>query len=536
MGKRVNKLTQAASLNSGDYFLIDNPNFPESKKILPKDIKLEDFNEQKLNNKVDKIEGKGLSTEDYTATEKQKLSELQLPDQIYNPKSENAQSGKAVAEAIKNAATIADQTYNPESANAQSGIAVAQAVDTCSPAIVITSDTAKALTVNDSSESALKGLTAYGESTQDGTPTPDSPVEIVSVENPVISVYGKNLFDKDTMIISGAYVSGTGQYQTSASSEKTAIIPVPKNSTVTFSKIVTSILRVGLCTVYPTSGTQLVSFQDVSNKMSFTAATGNNSYLVAFFYNNSGETVNYEEAINSIQLEIGSTVTNYEPYTVQTATVPHTFRGLKNTTTGQWSARDELRVADGKVEIVRNIKSLTITAENSDSYSFLSGNISGDICRMSSYKNGPKPLFSDMTQDASINYVLCNLFQHYKGLQPTLGYEGISGTTYTGNIYINISLTRIGLEPDTTVGDAGIRAAFWNWIKDKGCEIDYILAEPVVEDITATEAGQALLALATNYPTTSVISDIDLNITYKADTKNYIDNKIAALTALTLEG
>ena len=119
-------------------------------------------------------------------------------------------------------------------------------------------------------------------------------MEIVSVENPAISVYGKNLFDKDTMIISGVYVSGTGQYQTSASSEKTAIIPVPKNSTVTFSKIVTSILRVGLCTVYPTSGTQLVSFQDVSNKMSFTAATGNNSYLVAFFYNNSGETVNYE--------------------------------------------------------------------------------------------------------------------------------------------------------------------------------------------------------------------------------------------------
>lgn len=315
-------------------------------------------------------------------------------DQTFSGTSENPQSGTAVAGALSD--------YVPK--------AIAQAVDTCSPAIVTASDTAKALTVNDSSESVIKGLTAYGESTQDGTPTPDSPVEIVNIENPVINI-------------------------------------------------------------------------------------GN-----------------------------------------QTVTVPYTFRGLKNTTTGQWSARDELRVADGKVEIVRNIKSLTITADNSDSYSFLSGNISGDICRMMSYKNGTKPLFNDMTQDASINYVLCNLFQHYKGLQPTLGYEGISGTTYTGNIYINISLTRIGLEPDTTVGDAGIRAAFWNWIKDKNCEINYILAEPVIEDITATEAGQALLALKTNYPNTSVISDIDLNLTYRADTKNYIDNKIAALTALTLEG
>ena len=113
------------------------------------------------------------------------------------------------------------------------------------------------------------------------------------------------------------------------------------------------------------------------------------------------------------------------------------------------------------------------------------------------------------------------MFEHYKSLQAVLGYEGISGTTYTGHIYINISLTRIGLEPDTTVGDAGIRAAFWNWIKDKGCEIDYILAEPVIEDITDTEAGQALLKLYTNYPNTSVVSDIDLTVGYKADTKNY---------------
>lgn len=60
-----------------------------------------------------------------------------------------------------------------------------------------------------------------------------------------------------------------------------------------------------------------------------------------------------------------------------------------------------------------------------------------------------------------------------------------------------------------------------------GHTIFYKLNNSTVEDITATESGQALLALKTNYPNTSVISDIDLDITYKADTKNYIDNKIA---------
>lgn len=47
--------------------------------------------------------------------------------------------------------------------------------------------------VNDSIEYPLVGLKVYGKSTQDGTPTPENPVEIVSVENPTVTVCGKNL-------------------------------------------------------------------------------------------------------------------------------------------------------------------------------------------------------------------------------------------------------------------------------------------------------------------------------------------------------
>ncbi len=52
---------------------------------------------------------------------------IPLVDQNYNPDSENAQSGKAVAEALATIPeTIVDQTYNAESKNAQSGKAVAE--------------------------------------------------------------------------------------------------------------------------------------------------------------------------------------------------------------------------------------------------------------------------------------------------------------------------------------------------------------------------------------------------------------------------
>ena len=52
-------------------------------------------------------------------------------DQTYTPTSENAQSGKAVAEALETIPSVTvDQTYSASSTNAQSGTAVAQALQT----------------------------------------------------------------------------------------------------------------------------------------------------------------------------------------------------------------------------------------------------------------------------------------------------------------------------------------------------------------------------------------------------------------------
>ena len=59
-----------------------------------------------------------------------------VTDQNYNPQSENAQSGKAVAEALltievgEGGNIVVDQTFNPNSENAQSGKAVDEAIKT----------------------------------------------------------------------------------------------------------------------------------------------------------------------------------------------------------------------------------------------------------------------------------------------------------------------------------------------------------------------------------------------------------------------
>lgn len=70
-----------------------------------------EYVDTELTSKVNKEDGKGLSTNDFTNEDKEKLySALQNEniDQTYTPESENAQSGKAVAEAVTEAKDYTD--------------------------------------------------------------------------------------------------------------------------------------------------------------------------------------------------------------------------------------------------------------------------------------------------------------------------------------------------------------------------------------------------------------------------------------------
>lgn len=81
-----------------------------------------------LNNKVDKENGKGLSTNDYTGVDKNKLDNIEAGAEV-NVQSDWNQSDSSADDYIKNKPTIptpvtVDQTYNAQSANAQSGVAI----------------------------------------------------------------------------------------------------------------------------------------------------------------------------------------------------------------------------------------------------------------------------------------------------------------------------------------------------------------------------------------------------------------------------
>lgn len=86
--------------------------------------------------------------------------------------------------------TVIDSELSDTSENAIQNRAVAKAVKGGNSL-----SGSSSYTITDSVEYPIVGLKVYGKSTQDGTPTAENPVDIVSVENPTVTVCGKNLFD-----------------------------------------------------------------------------------------------------------------------------------------------------------------------------------------------------------------------------------------------------------------------------------------------------------------------------------------------------
>lgn len=133
-----------------------------------------------------------------------------------------------------------------------------------------------------------------------------------------MGVAGKNLFDKNNAL--NGYIQSNGTFKTSSGGEK-CIITYVKKGIYTLSKIQTTRCVVGLYKNEPQNN-------DVCDELLNTAPFDTlilnvleDGYLVAFIYNNTGETNTWQSVLDSVQIELGSTATAYEPYNGQTYTI-----------------------------------------------------------------------------------------------------------------------------------------------------------------------------------------------------------------------
>lgn len=179
------------------------------------------------------------------------------------------------------------------------------------------------LTASDTYAEPPVTLTVDGKSTQDGTPTPDAPVEIRSVVNPVLTVAGRNLFDKSD-IMPNRYINASGGLSAWNAASASDYIPVVPNTSYT--------LHFGA-----SPGNNRIAFYSQANINGFISPTVSFSSTSVTFTTPDGARFMrfscYTSVLDSAQLEAGSTATPYAPYvTPTTVTLPVTLRSLPDGT------------------------------------------------------------------------------------------------------------------------------------------------------------------------------------------------------------
>lgn len=168
------------------------------------------------------------------------------------------------------------------------------------------------LTLTKCKENKLLNYQIYGNSKQDGTPTPSTPVEIQSVGDKT-----KNKFNyKDYNYLAG-YISTSGTTILNSTTTDTFYIECKPNTTYTLQrdkvKVENSVFRMASFKTIPAQGTKYTNVAGgLINDLVLTLTTGANDKYLAFSLG--GVLHTDVEYFNKVQIEENSTPTDFEPY------------------------------------------------------------------------------------------------------------------------------------------------------------------------------------------------------------------------------
>lgn len=221
--------------------------------------------------------------------------------------------------------------------------------------ILVGSETGNPITVDDAFPAPLCGLTVYGRSAQNGTPTPDAPVPIVSAGDGgsvAVKVTGKNLLhlpDGSKTFRGITITAKDGLISISGTATETgyAVLDIPPFITPGVLILSSSINSPVAALVSQTW--DAILFQNTATKMSDTATR-----LV--FTVEQGQTYNLTGV--KLQLELGSTATAYSPYREQLLTLPTPtgLPGIPVTSGGNYTDPQGQQWVCDEVDLERGVK------------------------------------------------------------------------------------------------------------------------------------------------------------------------------------
>lgn len=462
----------------------------------------------------------------------------------YKTSNDNAVKGKVNATDFNAYKTKTDKSIQD---SADSIKANATAIDKCvtdiaansdlinQNAIKVTTDKSASTVLNDSSECNIVNLTAYGNSTQSEVPTPTAPVTIESVNNPTIALYKKNLFDMSRCIIhtngkailnstdrvnsvinfttngnmknSGAYIRHT-DLNTPGGIDRGYGIDYTKlnGKSVTLSLDIQSDVECRMRVWFTKKSYTYVDISSAKQRFSVTEVvdTSKPSSALCFYLDNIEATV----TISNIQIEVGSIATKYECCECNNLKIEKSLHGIGDVC-------DTLTVnSDGTGYITQRLFVERITSQKkSTSYEWNYTETTHRFFRLdNSYS-------FDMKDNKPL--ILCSHLDVGENEKNT-AFDNSIGWINAGGFGIAIRITEFD-------GDI---AKFKKWLDDNEVYVVAPRSKPITVNLSKDEVDK-ILSLYTYYPSTTVVSDCDSQLTYIAGTKNYIDNKFNELaTAL----
>lgn len=277
-------------------------------------------------------------------------------------KSENSAADSAVA--AKKSAEDADNTANSikdsmtqisENKEAVSQLKEDTAALKKRQNVLVGSETGNPVSCNDAYSAPLCGLTVYGKSTQDGTPTPDAPVPIVSAGDGgsvAVKVTGKNLFP----VITNANISKINKPTGGVRYGYVFYVPAQSSVTASGNADIGTNCFVGdfdIKTQTYKQKAQLVS----ENGGTYTAKLQSGWYVI-YIANDYLPTILTKLNAAKIQLEIGTKATVYEPYREQLLTLPtpNGLPGIPVTSGGNYTDQNGQQWVCDEVDLERGVK------------------------------------------------------------------------------------------------------------------------------------------------------------------------------------
>lgn len=218
------------------------------------------------------------------------------------------------------------------------------------------------ITITDASTRGFRSLNIYGKTIQDGTPTPNAPVDLVSIGDDGstnITVVGKNLFDVSRMRLGEpslmtrtatgfSFTRGTFSGGTFASFE----VPILKSQTITFSCNGSAYQPTLILYKDFMYGTQLKTVTDVG-VLTYTAAENLPNAVFSVIIDSNDE----DCVVSDIQIELGTTPTAYEPYKGQTLTIstPNGLPGIPVTSGGNYTDANGQQWICDEIDLARGV-------------------------------------------------------------------------------------------------------------------------------------------------------------------------------------